>query len=168
MKTEELQTKFQCLVEEHKRILFKVCRAYCRNSDDRDDLAQEILLQLWTAFPRFDGRCLFATWMYRIALNVSISFVRRQQIRNRQTYQGDTRILETLAEDSQPPEDLLVLYQFIEELEPLNKALILLYLDGYSYQEIGETLGIRETNVATKLNRLKQTMRQKFAEVNAG
>jgi RNA polymerase sigma factor (sigma-70 family) len=78
MTTPELHERFQTLIEEHKRILYKVCNAYCSNRDDRDDLAQEIILQLWRSFRTFDDCCRFSTWMYRIALNIAISFYRRE------------------------------------------------------------------------------------------
>src|SRR5690349_11632993 len=82
MTTPELQERFQAQVEAHKKILYKVCNSYCKNRDDREDLAQEIILQLWRSFGTFDARCLFSTWMYRIALNVAISFTRREGTRN--------------------------------------------------------------------------------------
>jgi RNA polymerase sigma factor (sigma-70 family) len=164
----ERQEQFQTLIEEHKRILYKVCYAYCRNRDDRDDLAQEILLQLWRSFGAFDGRNRFSTWMYRIALNVAISFTRRESTRTHHVLSADERLLDTVEETTSPPEEILILYQFIEGLDSLHKALVLLYLDGYSYQEIGEALGISETNVATKLSRLKQSMKREFAESSAG
>jgi len=164
MTTPALQERFQTLIEEHKKILYKVCNSYCRNRDDRDDLAQEITFQLWRAFGTFDARCQFSTWMYRIALNVAISFYRRESTRTRPLVPIDARLLEESPDTASPPEEILLLYQFIEGLDPLNKGLILLYLDGYSYQEIADVLGIRETNVATKINRLKQKMKQEFSE----
>src|ERR1700730_13008670 len=84
----ELQENFQFLVDEHKKILYKVCNSYCRNHDDREDLALEIIVQLWRSFGYFDARCLFSTWMYRIALNVAISFDRRENTRTRYVLSG--------------------------------------------------------------------------------
>src|ERR1039458_4813203 len=78
MTTPALQERFQALMDEHKKILYKVCNSYCRNRDDRDDLAQEIIIQVWRSFGKFDKRYRFSTWMYRIALNVAISFYRRE------------------------------------------------------------------------------------------
>ncbi|MBA3915340.1 MAG: RNA polymerase sigma factor, partial [Acidobacteriales bacterium] len=88
------QDEFQALIEDHKGILYKVCRSYCRNAADRDDLAQEILVQLWHAFPSFDGRARFSTWMYRIALNVAISFLRRESTRTRHVLSSEEHVLE--------------------------------------------------------------------------
>jgi RNA polymerase sigma factor (sigma-70 family) len=162
MTTAERQERFQALVEEHRKILYKVCHSYCRNPVDRDDLAQEIIVQLWRSFGGFDHRVRFSTWMYRIALNVAISFYRHEKVRTRHVLSGaDERLLEAIDETSNQPEEVQLLYQWIGELDPLNKALVLLYLDGNSYQEIADILGISETNVATKISRLKQAMRQR-------
>lgn len=163
MTTPALQDRFQALVDEHKKILYKVCNLYCRNRDDRDDLAQEIVVQLWRSFASFDGRCQFSTWMYRIALNVAISFYRRESTRARHLISDSERLLNAVDETATQSEELQLLYQFIAGLDPLNKALVLLYLDGNSYQEIANVLGISETNVATKISRLKNTMKQEFS-----
>ena len=163
MATPDLQETFQNLVEEHKKILYKVCNSYCRDRDSRDDLAQEIMIQLWRSFGKFDGRCRFSTWMYRIALNVAISFYRSESTRTRHVISDEQHLLETVDETESQPEDIRLLYQFIEGLDPLNKALILLYLDENSYQEMADVLGITETNVATKINRLKNKMKQEFS-----
>jgi RNA polymerase sigma factor (sigma-70 family) len=163
MTTPALQGRFQALIDEHKKILYKVCNSYCRNRDDRDDLAQEIIVQLWRSFGKFDQRYRFSTGMYRIALNAAISFYRRESTRARHAISDEDRLLNAIDETVDQSEEKQVLYQFIEKLDPLNKALVLLYLDGNSYQEIAEVLGISETNVATKINRLKKTMRQDFS-----
>jgi RNA polymerase sigma-70 factor (ECF subfamily) len=162
MTTSDLQERFQTLVDQHRKILYKVCNTYCRDRDSREDLAQEILTQLWHAFGRFDGRCRFSTWMYRIALNVAISFYRRESARTRCVISDEALLLQASDETNDQPEDMQLLYRFIDELDPLNKALILLYLDEQSYREIADVLGITETNVATKLNRLKEKMRREY------
>src|SRR5271157_4480984 len=106
MTTPDLQAKFQSLVEEHKKVLYKVCNSYCRDRDSRDDLAQEILVQLWRSFAKFDGRCRFSTWMYRIALNVAISFYRSESTRTRRVISDEQRLLETADETERQPEDV--------------------------------------------------------------
>jgi len=156
------QERFQNLVGEHKKILYKVCNSYCRDHDARDDLAQEITIQLWRSFVKFDGRCRFSTWMYRIALNVAISFYRKESTRARHVISDEQHLLEAVDETESEPEEIRLLYQFIEGLDPLHKALILLYLDENSYREIADILGITETNVATKINRLKIKMKQEL------
>jgi RNA polymerase sigma-70 factor (ECF subfamily) len=151
--------RFQALLEEHKRLLYKVCYAYAREPSDRDELAQEIAVQLWRAFPSFDERARFSTWMYRIALNVAISAYRRERTRTRYIVSADEHLLDVVDDREPPSEDLNRLYALIEGLEPLERALLLLYLDGHSHAEIADVLGIREGNVATKINRLKGTLR---------
>jgi len=163
MTTPALQERFQALVDEHKKILYKVCNSYCRNRDDRDDLAQEIVIQLWRSFSTFDGRYRFSTWMYRIALNVAISFYRRESTRTRYVISDEEHLLEAIDDTESQPEEIRLLYRFIEGLDPLNKALVLLYLDGNNYEEIAGVLGISETNVATKISRLKKTMKREFS-----
>jgi RNA polymerase sigma factor (sigma-70 family) len=154
------QERFQTLMEEHKKILYKVCHSYCRNPGDRDDLVQEIIVQLWRSFRSFDQRVRFSTWMYRIALNVAISFYRRESVRTRHVVPGSEHLLEAVDQTANRSEEVQVLYQWIEGLDPLHKALVILYLDGNNYQEIADVLGISQTNVATKINRLKETLRQ--------
>lgn len=162
MTTPALQERFQTLVDEHRKILYKVCNSYCWNRDDREDLAQEIVIQLWQSFGSFDERCRFSTWMYRICLNVAISFYRRESTRTRYVLSDEEHLLNAIDETANQPAEIQALYQFIDGLDSLKKALVLLYLDGNSYLEIADVLGIRETNVATKISRLKQTMRHEF------
>ena len=162
MTKQGLQQRFQEAMEENKKILFKICNSYCRNRDDRDDLAQEIVVQLWRSFERFDGRSRFSTWMYRIALNVAISFYRRETVRERYVVSSSEQVLEAIDLSDRQPEELRILYELIERLEPLNKALALLYLDGNSYAEMAEVMGMSETNVATKISRLKKEMKDSY------
>ena len=157
MPDDTAQTRFQMLIEKHRGIVLKVAYSYCRHAADRDDLAQEICAQLWKSFARYDESRKFSTWMYRVALNVAISHVRRNEGRPRsvQSITGDdTQIAAPEAPD--PDERITALNLFIARLDPLNRALVLLYLEEHSYREIAEVLGITETNVATKINRLKQ------------
>jgi RNA polymerase sigma factor (sigma-70 family) len=161
----EVQDTFQALVDRHKKILYKICNSYCRNPGDREDLAQQIVAQLWQSFRSFDGRVQFSTWMYRVALNAAISWYRRERTRASHILPADERLLDVAAETETEPDDIRLLYQFIETLDELNKALILLYLDGHTNREIGEVLGISETNVGTKIGRLKTAMRQEFTGI---
>ena len=128
-------------MDEHKKILYKVCYSYCRNRDDREDLAQEIIVQLWRSFGSFEEHVRFSTWMYRIALNVAISFYRRENTRTRHVLSDEEKVLNAIDETENQSAEVQALYEFIEELEPLNKALILLYLDGNSYSEIADVVG---------------------------
>jgi RNA polymerase sigma-70 factor (ECF subfamily) len=156
------QEQFQGRLEEHRKILYKISNSYCRNREDREDLAQEIIVQLWRSYGTFDERYRFSTWMYRIALNVAISFYRRERTRTRHVLSSEEHLLEAVDETESQPEEVRLLYEFIGALDPLNKALVLLYLEGNSYEEIGVVLGISETNAATKINRLKKRMKEEF------
>ena len=161
MDAPNIQLRFQSAIEGHKRILFKICFSYCANRDDRDDLAQEILVELWRAFPAYKPAYRFSTWMYRIALNVAISFYRRERARTRGVVRGDA-LFEMAAEASVDSDQWNAVFDWIQRLDPLNKALMLLYLDGNSYTEIAAVLGISETNVASKISRIKQNMRKEL------
>ena len=103
MTTADLQEGFQALVDEHKKILFKICNSYCRTRDEREDLAQEIIVQLSRAFPSYDRRWRFSTWMYRVALNVAISFHRRERTRTRHIVAAGEHLLEVIDETERPP-----------------------------------------------------------------
>ncbi|WP_430388477.1 RNA polymerase sigma factor [Dyella sp. 20L07] len=163
MAQHERQRRFDAQLREHQGIVLKVASLYARTVEDRRDLAQEICVQLWRSFDRYDAsRAKFSTWLYRIALNVAISHLRRPE----QGWEGrleplETSHLETIGGDAapEPDERLADLYAFIGRLDALNRALILLYLEERSYTEIAEILGISETNVATKIGRIKQTLR---------
>jgi RNA polymerase sigma factor (sigma-70 family) len=154
------QERFQALLKDHQRIVYKVANTYCRVEEDQRDLIQEISYQLWRAFPTYDESRSFSTWMYRIALNVAISFVRREGYRARNTVSLDDRETEPQTPTKELDDRVDVLRQFIDQLDDLNRALLLLYMEEHSYQEIAEILGISETNVGTKVSRLKQRIRQ--------
>jgi RNA polymerase sigma factor (sigma-70 family) len=164
----EREERFQNLIEEHKKILYKICHSYCQNPADRDDLAQEILFQLWRSFASFDERVRFSTWMYRIALNVAISFYRREAVRGRRVMADGEGLLDSIGEGRADSENVQTLYRWIGDLDPLNKALVILYLDGNSHREIAGVLGISETNVATKIGRIKEAFRQRNFSATSG
>jgi len=163
MKVDEAaRTQFQALLAQHWGIVLKVAYSYGRSAEDRDDLAQEIALQLWRSFPRYDESRKFSTWMYRVALNVAISDWRRhgKQEPALVSIDGNEAIQLVAPPTPEPDERIAALNHLIAELDPLNRALLLLYLEERPYREIAEVLGISETNVATKINRLKQRIRQ--------
>jgi len=155
------QDRFLTMLDEHKKILYKVASSYCRSTADRPDLVQEIVVQLWRSFDRYDESYRFSTWMYRIALNVAISFYRGEARRSRHTVPAEDSILEIAAEEPAEDGGLQLLYELIAELDELDRALILLYLDGNRYDTIAEILGISETNVGTKISRIKQRLRRR-------
>lgn len=162
------QETFLRRLEEHGGIIHKVAASYSSSLADRLDLKQEITLQLWRAYRRYSPDRPFSTWMYRIALNVAISFLRRASHPARQTVALEESDLEFADESSQaaPDERILLLRRVIASLPPLDRGLMLLYLDDHTYREIAAVLGISETNVATKLNRLKQRLREEMLKLN--
>jgi RNA polymerase sigma-70 factor (ECF subfamily) len=157
---------FLRLLDQHAGIIRKVAAGYSSSLADRHDLMQEINLQLWKAYPRYSPERPFSTWMYRIALNVAISFLRSNTRPVRQTVPLDEiDIADETAGSREPDERIPILQSVIAGLDPLNRALLLLYLDDHSYREISSILGITETNVATKLNRLKQRVRRDITQI---
>lgn len=164
MSTGGLQGAFVDRLDRHRAILFKVAATYCRDAADREDLVSEMIAQLWRAYDRFDERSRFSTWMYRIAINVAISFA-RTQTRARRRLVPEGSLLERIADQPEAETDdrLSQVRELIEQLDPLSRALMLLYLDDYPYCEIASMLGITETNVATKLGRIKQQLKRKVA-----
>jgi RNA polymerase sigma factor (sigma-70 family) len=161
------EANFLRLVDQHRGIVRKVSASYAGTRADQYDLTQEIMLQLWKAYPRYSPERPFATWMYRIALNVAISFLRRNTRPARQTVPIEEVELEFPDQSAGPTEideRVVLLQRLIATLEPLNRALVLLYLDDRSYREIASILGITETNVATKLSRLKERLRHQLTQ----
>jgi len=158
---------FLRLVDQHRGIIRKVAAGYCSTPADQHDLTQEVMLQLWKAYPRYSVDRPFSTWMYRIALNVAISFLRRNTRPIRQTValeEIDQELPDETAGPRETDERVALLQNIITTLDPLNRALLLLYLDDHSYREISAILGITETNVATKLSRLKERLRQQLTQ----
>jgi RNA polymerase sigma factor (sigma-70 family) len=165
--TDASRLQYIALMEQHRRMVFKVASTYARPAD-REDLAQEIATQVWRAFSTFDASRPFSTWLYRIALNVGISHLRRDAERERRTVPLEPELHDAVDPAAHEPvadEAPLVLEAFIAQLDALNRALLLLYLDEHSTREIAEILGITETNVSTKINRLKERVRR-FGETH--
>jgi len=161
---------FLQLIRDNKGILFKISNSYCRNKDDREDLMQEIIYQLWKSGGTFDVNRKFSTWMYRIALNVAISFYRKETRSGvKLAFGGELHLMELEDRpdgEEETGERIALLQQCISELGELDKALMILYLDEKPYREIAEVLGITETNVATKISRIKGWLKQKFLTSN--
>jgi RNA polymerase sigma-70 factor (ECF subfamily) len=162
---------FKRWLEQHTGLVFKVARTFAPSDTDRDDLVQEILLQLWRSLPRFEGKAKESTWIYRVALNTALAWHRGEN--KRRTAQTPFLAIEELPE----PDDLarrerdeLVarLYAAIRHLPKVDAALVLLYLDDLSYREMAEVLGLSETNVGVKLNRARKTLSELMNEVSHG
>lgn len=159
---------FLKMVEANKGIIYKVANAYCANPENRKDLVQEIILQLWRSFDRYDQRFQHTTWIYRIALNVAISCYQKEFTRKAISESVPEFIIERDENPGTDPteEGIRFLNQFISELKELDKALMLLYLEGKSHREIAEIMGITETNTATRISRIKAILKQRFSQVN--
>lgn len=154
---------FEPLLERHRGIVFKIANGYATHPADREDLVQEIAAQLWRAWPAYDPARRFSTWMYRIALNVAISHLRARQQRERHHVTLDEQVHGLAAPEPGDDARLLALQRCIAALDPMSRALLLLYLDERSQREIAEILGITETNVSTRISRLKQRIRDQLA-----
>ncbi|SFJ43508.1 RNA polymerase sigma factor [Planctomicrobium piriforme] len=156
------KSQFMGMVDEHGSSVMKVARAYTLTSEERQDLAQEILLQAWKSLPKFDGKASLSTWFYRVSLQTAMNWRRNdQQRRLRQQpfldFQDFANATDC-AEAVQQREVVEQLYAAIHRLPKTDTALILLYLDGLSYREMAEVLGISESNVGVKLNRAKTAL----------
>lgn len=158
MEDQRRQQQFEALLQSHQGIVFKVANTYCWQPDDRADLVQDIVAQLWRAWPRYDTSREFSTWMYRIALNVAISSVRKAVRHREVSIPLDEELHDTAAAtDAHAMQERLKV--FIERQPALDRALLLLYLEDKSQREIADILGLTPTNVSTKINRLKQKIR---------
>jgi RNA polymerase sigma factor (sigma-70 family) len=158
------EQEFIKLIKENKGIIYKICNSYCADKDSRDDLAQEIIYNLWKSFSSFNDAFKFSTWMYRIALNVAISFYRQERKFSNHDSISEGLIVFEENTDTGVETNLQLLQGFINELKEIDKAIILLYLDDKSHREIAEITGFTETNVATKINRIKEQLRLKFSK----
>ena len=155
---------FLRLLEEHKGIIIKICNAYCQAKNDKEDLSQEIVYNLWKAFANYTPDHKFSTWLYRVALNVAISYYRKEKRSLQYTpYDENLIVFSEEGNNKELEGNLLLLQQFIFELKEIDKSIMLLYLDDKSCHEIAEITGISETNVATKINRIKTNHKAKFS-----
>lgn len=156
---------FLSVIELHKGIIYKIANSYCHHTEDRKDLIQEIIFQLWRSFDRYNDQYKYSTWLYRIALNVAISFYRKDSKRNNSARELTTDII-VFTEETADVEQLQLLQRFIFELPELDRAIMLLYLEEKSYKEIADILGLTETNIATKINRIKSKLKNKFSTIH--
>lgn len=150
--------EFVALINEHQKLIHKVCHLYLKDTNDREDLFQEITLQTWKSFNSFKGESKFSTWLYRIALNTAITFYRKEQLKR-------TTILSEIFPDKSDEQNLVEeqsqqLHAAINQLSKIEKALVMLYLEDYNYNEISEILGITANNVAVKMNRIKVKLKE--------
>lgn len=159
METNPLEKEFLEMIAAQQRTVFKVCYIYAKDQDDLNDLFQEVVLNLWKSFPRYRGDSKLSTWVYRIAMNTCITFLRHSNTRP-QTIPLTLAVASQLAEEESRAGQLKELYRLINQLGKLERALILLWLEERSYQEMADILGISKANVAVKLNRTKEKLKQ--------
>jgi len=164
----ELSPLFQEVVEMHKGILYKVARTYCKNEEDRQDLIQEMLVQIWKSLPKYNSQFAITTWMYRISLNVAISFYRKNVAsQGREIFFDEQTLAFQEVDNAEKEQQLQLLEQFISELNSLDKALIILYLEEKSHAEISDILGISISNISTKVGRIKEKLKIRFTKLNS-
>ena len=161
--------RFVKTIDDHKKIIYKIVNSYCPNREHRKDLEQEIIIQLWNSFDNYNDTYKYSTWMYRIALNVAISFYRKEKKQPYKNDYYDTSIFSIVDEnegnETELDGHLKLLQKFINNLNELNKALMLLYLEEKPYEEIARILGITKTNVATKIGRIKLKLKKEFQNI---
>ncbi|MDN4013910.1 RNA polymerase sigma factor [Chryseobacterium gambrini] len=155
-----LEQDFLREIEKHKGIIFKISKMYMDEKEDRDDLFQEITYQVWKAYPKFKGESEFSTWLYRIALNTAIIFLKNEK---RRSFIGNEDFSEykIIQEefDHEKEEKLNAMYKAIHQLNPIDKAFIFYYLEDFSGKQIAEQMGISEGNVRVKMNRAKNKLK---------
>ncbi|MEO8532527.1 MAG: RNA polymerase sigma factor [Flavobacterium sp.] len=154
------EKEFLNRIESHKGILYKVSKMYMDNHDDQQDLFQEIVCQLWKSYDSFRNESQFSTWMYRVAVNTAIVFLKKEKRKvdkyeiaseNIKDDEGDSHIKESQIDH---------FYKAVQKLEKIDKAIIFYQLEGFSHKEIGDNLGISEGNARVKLNRAKEKLKE--------
>ena len=152
--------QFLDILEKNIGIIIKIARAYSKTLPDKEDLINDITLELWKSFGRFKGDSKISTWIYRIALNTSMNYKRKRE-KDRLFFLDDLKQIENISWLIEQPDssNSEILYQCIDELNQLNKAIILLYLDGNSHDDISEITGISKTNVGTRISRIKEQIK---------
>ena len=156
-----LEKEFLEKIEKHKGVIFKISKMYMDNFDDQKDLFQEITFQVWKAYPTFEGKSQFSTWLYRVALNTAIIFLKSEKKRSF-IKNDEVENFKIVADDYDDDQEkkLAKMYQAIQQLNEIDKALIFYYLQDYSGKEIAENIGITEVNARVKLNRAKEKLKQ--------
>jgi RNA polymerase sigma factor (sigma-70 family) len=147
-------------IEQNQKIIHKVCNLYMNNEQDKKDLFQEIVLSAWKGFKNFKGDAKFSTWLYRVSLNTAITFYRKEKREiETATYEEQyaNQLLETQFKEE---EQLTAMHRAIADLSSIDKGLVMLYLEDYNYQDIGDIMGISANNVAVKMNRIKTKLKE--------
>jgi RNA polymerase sigma-70 factor (ECF subfamily) len=154
------QQAFLKQINENKGIIHKVAKMYMDNALDQEDLFQEIVMQLWKAYPSFKGTSKFSTWMYRVALNTAIVFFKKDNRKVDKASLNEEIEIADHSDSHEKEEKIAYLYKAVQELNQIEKALIFLFLENQSHREIAQNLGISEVNARVKLNRTKEKLQQ--------
>ena len=153
----KIEAEFVSLLEENQRIVHKICRIYANNMDEHQDLFQEIAIQLWKAYPSYKGNAKFSTWMYSVSLNTAMSLFRKKNVETTQFLLENHDFKIVIEDDDE--EKIKKMYDAIHQLNDVDKALIMMYLDEKEYAEISQILGITEGNARVKMNRAKNKLK---------
>lgn len=168
MEADRSQPEFLGLIKANQGIIHKICRLYAGQTSDQEDLYQEVIVQLWKSFSSFRGDSKFSTWIYRVALNTAISHQRKKN-RSVSIHYSDKDLPDQPdAVKGEEEEQLNQLYKAIAQLGEIEKALVMLYLDDRSYEEMEEIMGINQNNLRVKMNRIKEKLRKLTKEVEYG
>ena len=153
------------IIADNKNLIYKIVNSYCNNSNEQEDLIQEIILQIIKSYENFDHKVKVTTWLYRVAFNITISHYRKQKIKKKHLVSMPSKIVVVDKEvTNNYDEKIKQLRAFIQEFDPLNKAIVIMYLDGNSHKEISEAMGISISNVGTKISRIKTQLKKKFKQ----
>ncbi len=156
-----MEKEFLQIIQKNQGIIHKVCNIYCDTDDDRNDLFQEIVVQLWKSYPSFRNESKISTWMYRVALNTAITTFKKSKRRPDQsslTYENFQ--IEDEKYDSETEENIKILHKAIQQLTGIEKSIILLFLENKKYEEIAEITGITQNYVRVKMNRIKKKLKK--------
>ena len=160
MTDDNRKTQFVSDFEENIGIILKISRAYTNTNHDREDLINDIALELWKAYLKFNGDSKISTWFYRIALNVSMNYKRKKKPDLMFYHEVNQIKVSDWLDREEDNEQVDLLYECIDDLNEFNKAIIILYLDGNSHDEISTITGISKTNVGTRISRIKEQLKE--------
>ncbi len=152
-----LENQFTQVVREHKSTIYSVCYMFSKDQDEVDDLFQEVLIKLWQGFEKFEGRSSLRTWVYKVSLNTCISIDRKKKSRPTQTILEGVDLFDNTDTDNR---QLDLLHKRITQLQPFDRAIVLLWLENMSYDEIGAIVGISPKNVSVRLYRIKERLKE--------
>ena len=159
------ETAFTKLIQEHQGLLIKIASVYTNTTPDREDLFQEIVYQLWKCFDSFRGESKITTWMYRVGMNTAITHLKKSKKQTTTTLLSDGVAMSIPSDDSMYEERLAILHTYIQNLNQLEKGLMLLVLEGKNYSEIAEITGLSDSNVGTRISRIKKKLKNNIVKL---